>query len=175
MDNSVSDEDAKKYAAAFASAPVVATVTVTDPNGAQKLEVRKSKDDTYAKSSQVEGVHKLTAADLTKFFEKKLDDFRAKKIFDFGFDEPNRIEVKDGAKTVSVEKTGDKWTAAGKTMDSGFRRRAARQTARPVRDQAGRYGIRHARARRDRRLQRGQAHREGPDCSRRQGFSGSPR
>ena len=58
---------------------MAATVTVTDPSGTQNLEVHKSKDDYYAKSSAVEGVHKLTAADLTKFFDKKLDDFRAKK------------------------------------------------------------------------------------------------
>ena len=102
MDTALSDEDAKKYAAAFASAPVAATVSVTDPSGTQTLEVRKSKDDYYAKSSVVEGVYKLTAADLTSFFDKKLDDFRAKKVFDFGFNDPDRIEIKDGAKTASV-------------------------------------------------------------------------
>ena len=118
MDPSISDEDAKKYAAAFASAPVASTVSVTDPSGTQTLEVRKSKDDYYAKSSAVEGIHKLTAADLTKFFDKTLNDFRAKKIFDFGFNDPTRIEIKDGAKTVSVEKTGDNWVSAGKTMDT---------------------------------------------------------
>jgi hypothetical protein len=118
MDATLSDEDAKKYATAFASAPVVATVTVTAPGGEQKLEVHKSKDDYYAKSSVVEGVHKLTAADLNKFFDKKLEDFRNKKIFDFGFNDPTKIEIKDGAKTVAVEKSGQNWTSSGKTMDS---------------------------------------------------------
>jgi hypothetical protein len=118
MDATLTDETEKQYAAAFASAPVVATVTVTDPSGKQTLEVRKSKDDYYAKSSVIEGVHKLTAADLTKFFDKKLDDFRNKKIFDFGFNDPSRIEIQDGAKTVAVEKSGENWTSGGKTMDS---------------------------------------------------------
>jgi hypothetical protein len=118
MDPTVSDEDEKKYAAAFASAPVVANVTVTDPSGTEKMEVRKSKDAYYAKSSVMEGVHKLTAADLTKFFDKKLDDFRAKKLFDFGFNDPSRIEIKDGAKILSVQKTGDNWISNGKTMDT---------------------------------------------------------
>lgn len=118
MDPAVSDEDEKKYAAAFASAPAVATVTVTDPAGTQKMEVRKSKDDYYAKSSVIDGVHKLTAADLTKFFDKKLNDFRAKKLFDFGFNDPSRIEIKDGAKTLSVQKMGDNWVSNGKTMDT---------------------------------------------------------
>jgi hypothetical protein len=118
MDPTISDETAKQYATAFASAPLAATVTVTDPSGQQKLEVRKSKDDYYAKSSVVEGVYKLTAADLTKFFDKKLEDFRNKKIFDFGFNDPTRIEIKDGARTVAVAKAGENWTSSGKTMDS---------------------------------------------------------
>jgi Domain of unknown function (DUF4340) len=118
MDAALSEDGAKQYATAFASAPVIANVAVTDPSGKQTLEVRKSKDDYYAKSSQVEGVHKLTAADLTKFFDKKLDDFRNKKIFDFGFDDPSKVEIKDGTKTVTVEKSGSDWTSSGKTMDS---------------------------------------------------------
>jgi uncharacterized protein DUF4340 len=118
MDTTLSDETVKQYATAFASAPLVATVAVTDPSGEQKLEVRKSKDDYYAKSSVIEGIHKLTAADLTKFFGKKLEDFRNKKIFDFGFNDPSRIEIKDGAKTVAVEKSGENWTSSGKIMDS---------------------------------------------------------
>ena len=118
MDATLSDEGAKQYATAFASAPIVATITVTDPSAQQKLEVRKSKDDYYAKSSVVEGIHKLTAADLTKFFDKKLEDFRNKKIFDFGFNDPSKIEIKDGAKTVAVEKSGENWTSSGKTMDT---------------------------------------------------------
>jgi hypothetical protein len=118
MDATLSDDAEKQYTTTFASAPLAATVTVTDPSGEQKLEVHKSKDDYYAKSSVIEGVHKLTAADLTKFFDKKLDDFRNKKIFDFGFNDPIKIEIKDGAKTVAVEKSGENWTSAGKTMDA---------------------------------------------------------
>ncbi len=59
MDLSVSDEDAKKAASAFASGTPVATVKVTDPAGTQQLEIRKNKDDYYAKSSMVEGVYKV--------------------------------------------------------------------------------------------------------------------
>ena len=117
MSPNLSDEDAKKYAATFGSAPLLATLTVTDPTGAKKLEVRKSKDDYYAKSSAVEGVHKLSQ-DFGKLLEKKLDDFRNKKLFDFGFSDPSRVEVKDGAADVAVDKSGDNWTSAGKNMDS---------------------------------------------------------
>jgi hypothetical protein len=117
MDTTVSDEDLKKAAAAFATANPVATVKVTEAAGTQTLEVRKAKDDYYAKSSVVDGVHKVTK-DLGEGVDKSLDDFRNKKLFDFAFSDPNRIEFKDGAKTTTLEKSADKWTSAGKTMDS---------------------------------------------------------
>jgi hypothetical protein len=117
MDTSVSDEDLKKAAAAFATATPVATVKVTEAAGTQTLEVRKAKDDYYAKSSVVEGIHKVTK-DLGEGVDKSLDDFRNKKLFDFAFSDPTKIEFKDGAATVTLEKSGDKWMSAGKPMDS---------------------------------------------------------
>ena len=117
MDTTASDEDLKKAAAAFASGTPVAVASVTDAAGTQTLEVRKSKDDYYAKSTVVEGVHKV-GKDVGEGLDKTLDDFRNKKLFDFGFTDPTRIEVKDGAKTAVYEKSGDKWTSGGKTMDS---------------------------------------------------------
>ena len=89
MDTNVIEEDAKKFAATFASATPVAIAKVTDATGTQTLEVRKSKDDYYAKSSVVEGVHKVTK-DLGEGVDKSLDDFRSKKVFDFGFSDPTR-------------------------------------------------------------------------------------
>jgi len=117
MDTNVSEEDAKKFAATFASATPVAVAKVTDATGTQTLEVRKSKDDYYAKSSVVEGVHKVTK-DLGEGVDKSLDDFRSKKLFDFGFSDPTKIEFKDGAKTATYDKSGDKWMSGGKQMDS---------------------------------------------------------
>lgn len=117
MDTTVSDEDLKKAASAFAGATPVATVKVTEAAGTQTLEVRKAKDDYYAKSSVVEGVHKVTK-DLGEGVDKALDDFRNKKLFDFGFSDPTKIEFKDGAKTMTLEKQGDKWMSGGKAMDS---------------------------------------------------------
>ncbi|HLX46350.1 MAG TPA: DUF4340 domain-containing protein [Bryobacteraceae bacterium] len=117
MDTSVSADDAKKFASSFASATPDAIVKVTDAGGTQTLEVRKSKDDYYAKSSVVDGVHKVTK-DVGEGVDKALDDFRNKKLFDFGFNDPNKIEFKDGTKTSAFEKSADKWTSAGKPMDS---------------------------------------------------------
>jgi hypothetical protein len=116
MDTSVSDEDAKKAAAAFASGTPVATVKVTDASGTQELQVRKNKDDYYAKSNAVEGVFKV-ASDLGTGLDKTVDDFRNKKLFDFGFTDPNKIEMQDVSKSYAFSKSGEDWTSSGKKMD----------------------------------------------------------
>lgn len=117
MDTSVSDEDAKKAAAAFASGTPVASVKFTDPSGTQDIEIRKNKDDYYAKSNVVPGVYKVTA-DIGTGVDKGLDDFRQKKLFDIGFNDPNKVEMHDSGKTYSFTKSGDDWNSNGKKMDS---------------------------------------------------------
>ena len=117
MDTGVSVEDAKKIAASWFSATPVAIAKVTDAGGTQTIEVRKSKDDYLAKSSVVEGVQKVTK-DLGEGADKSVDDFRNKKLFDFGFTDPTKIEFKDGAKLRSFEKSGDKWMSGGAQMDN---------------------------------------------------------
>src|SRR5450759_1946453 len=111
----LSAEDPTKDAAKqFAAASKVATVTVTDAGGTQTMEVRRDKDkNVFAKSSAVEGLYKVNA-DLADALEKGVDDFRNKKLFDFGFSDPSKVEVKG---TVYA-KAGDKRTANGKTMDN---------------------------------------------------------
>ena len=41
-------------------------------------------------------------------------DFRSRKLFDFGFSDPSKVEVKGATYT----KDGDKWKAGGKVMDN---------------------------------------------------------
>ena len=117
MDTSVSDEDAKKAAAAFASGTPVGAVKFTDPSGTQDIEIRKNKDDYYAKSTVVPGVYKVTS-DIGTGVDKGLDDFRQKKLFDIGFNDPNKVEMHDSGKTYSFTKSGDDWSSNGKKMDS---------------------------------------------------------
>jgi len=117
MDPAVSDEDAKNAATAFASGTPVAAVKVTDNTGTQELQVRKSKDDYYAKSSVVDGFHKVPT-DLGTSLDKGPDDFRNKKLFDFGFTDPNKIELKAGAKSYAFSKGGEDWWLSGKKMDN---------------------------------------------------------
>ncbi|MBV8514484.1 MAG: DUF4340 domain-containing protein [Acidobacteria bacterium] len=117
MDLSASaDSDEKKVASLFASGTPVATAKVTDATGTQTLEVRKNKTDYYAKSSAVAGVYKV-AADLGTSLDKALDDFRNKKLFDFGFDDVSAVDMRDGSKTYSLVKGGPDWWSNGKKMD----------------------------------------------------------
>ena len=107
----LSETDAVKK---FAAAAKVATVTATDAGGTQTIDVRRDKDkNVFAKSSAVDGIYKINA-DLADALEKSVDDFRNKKLFDFGFSDPSKVEVQGKGYT----KAGDKWTANGKTMDN---------------------------------------------------------
>jgi hypothetical protein len=117
MDLTLSDDDAKKAAAAFASGMPVATVKLTDPSGTQQIDVRKDKADYYAKSSVVPGVFKTTP-DLGTGVDKSIDDFRNKKLFDFGFTDPGKIEMHANSKFFGLQKGGDDWFSSGKKMDS---------------------------------------------------------
>jgi hypothetical protein len=65
-------------AAEFARATPVATAKLTGDTGVQTLEVRKSKDDYYAKSSAVDGAFKVDSS-LGTALDKKIDDFQKKK------------------------------------------------------------------------------------------------
>jgi uncharacterized protein DUF4340 len=98
----------------FASGTRVALATVTDSSGNQTLEVRRDSEKNYfAKGSAVEGTYKI-ASDVGEALDKGLEDFRNKKLFDFGFSDPSKIELK----TASYTKTGDKWMSGDKTMDN---------------------------------------------------------
>lgn len=117
MDTSLSAEDDKKTAASFAGGAQAAIVRVTDAAGTQQMEVRKNKEDYFARSSVLEGTHKINA-DLGQAVDKDLEEFRNKKLFDFGWNEPSKVQVKDGDKTMVFEKSGDKWMSGAGEIDS---------------------------------------------------------
>jgi Domain of unknown function (DUF4340) len=104
----------------FAKAAPLATVKVTDEAGTQELQVRKSKDDFYAKSSAVEGAYKIDSS-LGKALDKGVDDFRNKKLFEFGYADPTKIELHDGAKSYFLTRgTGgsEDWWSNGRKMNA---------------------------------------------------------
>ncbi|MGC2660939.1 MAG: DUF4340 domain-containing protein [Bryobacteraceae bacterium] len=116
MDLTGTADDQKKADASFAGGTVVGTAKVTDSSGTETLEVRKNKDDYYAKSSVMKGVYKVSS-DLGTEVAKPLDDFRNKKLFDFGFVDPSKVELQQGASDKTYTKSGQDWKLSGKTID----------------------------------------------------------
>ena len=118
MDLSSSDGDGKETVSAFDKAAPIAIVKVTDQSGTQELQVRKNKDTYYAKSSALEGTYKV-GSDLGQALNKGLDEFRNKKLFDFGFNDLAMIEMHSGSTAYFLTKSGPDWWSNGKKMDSG--------------------------------------------------------
>jgi hypothetical protein len=121
MDLSGSDD--KAAASAFARATPVVTAKVTDQSGTQELQirkntVRKNEEAYYAKSTMVDGVYKV-GSDLGQALDKGLDDFRNKKLFDFGFGDPNKVELHNGSKAYFLTRSdkSEDWWSNGKKMD----------------------------------------------------------
>jgi hypothetical protein len=118
MDPSTTDEDVKKAASVFAAGAPLAVVKVTDAAGTQQLQIRKDQEHNYyAKSSAIEGVYKLTPG-VGSAFDKSFEDFRNKKLFDFRWTDPTRVEVRNGAMSASYQRAGNQWTSGGKQMDT---------------------------------------------------------
>lgn len=116
MDLSGNSADTKKTNASFASGQRIAIAKVSDASGTQTLEVNKNKDDYFAQSSVVKGIYKISS-DLGKQLEKPIDDFRNKKIFDFGFSDPTKIEVQQGETAKVYQKSGNDWKLNNNVMD----------------------------------------------------------
>jgi hypothetical protein len=115
MELSASDDE-KKMAAGFNSGTVFTEAKITDVSGTQALQIRKNKDDYYAKSSVVAGIYKILSSTGTAL-DKALDDFRNKKLFDLGFVDPDKIELHDGAKSYVLTHSGSDWSMNGAKMD----------------------------------------------------------
>ena len=63
------------------------------------------------------GVFKI-ASDTGEGLNKSLDDFRNKKLFDFDFSDPTKLNIKNGAAAVTYSKSGEKWTAGARNLDN---------------------------------------------------------
>jgi hypothetical protein len=117
MDLTSAKSDDKEAAAQFASGDKTGTASVTDNSGTQTIEIHKSKDKDggyYAKSSAVPGIYKV-AGEIGDALGKTVEDYRNKKVFDFGFNEVTRLEINGAA----YEKSGDKWKSGGITYEAG--------------------------------------------------------
>jgi hypothetical protein len=116
MDTTATTDEAKADSD-FKSAKPFAAVKITGTSGTQELEIRKAEDDYYAKSSVVSGVYKV-ASSVGTGLDKNLDNFLNKKLFDFGYSDPNKIQIHDGTKSYFLLHSGnDWWGPDGKKLD----------------------------------------------------------
>jgi hypothetical protein len=50
--------------------------------------------------------------------DKGIDDFRNKKLFDFGWNDPGKLEIHNGTAQAIYQKSGEKWMSGSKQMDA---------------------------------------------------------
>jgi hypothetical protein len=58
------------------------------------------------------------ATSVKSSVDKSLNDLRNKKLFDFGYVEPNRVEVHAGPKAYVLTRSGDDWRQEGKKVEN---------------------------------------------------------
>ena len=116
MDPSTSDADMKKAASLFASGAPIANLKATDASGSQELQIRKAADGYYAKTTAMDGVYKVPN-ELGDAVNKDAEYFREKRVFDFADQDPDKVEMHDGAKGYFLTRSGEDWWSDGKKMD----------------------------------------------------------
>jgi hypothetical protein len=128
-----------------------ATVEAVDEAGAHTLTLAKEGEKYYARSSDLEGVYEASST-LAESLNKKIEDFRNKKLFDFGFSEVAKLQIRDGETRIAVEKKDDKWVLASEagrelasekvqTVIDGLRNLSATSFASDAAADQGRYGL----------------------------------
>jgi hypothetical protein len=118
IDFAGADQDQSKISSSFAKGPVAGNAKFVSDAGMQEVEVRKIGNGYYAKSS-VTGAPYKVSNDIGEQFSKKLDDFRNRKLFDFGFTDPGKIEFRNGSKSYFLNRSGsDWWGPDGKKLES---------------------------------------------------------
>jgi hypothetical protein len=108
-------------AAGWTHAQPFATVTITGKDGSDRLEVRKDKEDYFARSNALPGIWKLDPAllpALSASLNRNLDDFRSKQLFDFAYADPERIEYHSNATTLTLTHSGGEWFSGGQKINA---------------------------------------------------------
>lgn len=118
FDATLTSDDQKEIAKNYPLSERVALATVSDGSATQTLELRKSKsaEKIYVKTPAVGGVQLLQGT-LPEGLDKAAADYRNKKLFDFGFAEPTKVEFHQGDKHLVLTKSDAKWLSGGKEMD----------------------------------------------------------
>jgi hypothetical protein len=110
-------DESEKPPAKYSFASPYAVFEAADIAGTHTLTIAKdAKENTYyCKTTVMPGVFKLSST-VAEGLNKKLDDLRNKKLFDFGWNDPQKLEVRDGEVRLVIEKQKekdkDKWVRA---------------------------------------------------------------
>ena len=116
-------EESEKPSGSYSFQRPVASVEISDESGTHTITVAKTRGDDekyYAKSSDLNGVFEVSST-MAEGLNKKLEDFRNKKLFDFGFKEIASLDVRDGETRLTIEKQEDAWkltSDADRELDS---------------------------------------------------------
>lgn len=103
-------DESEKPAAKYSFATPHAVFEAVDIAGTHTLTIAKDAKDNsyYCKSSEMPGVFKISTT-VAEGLNKKLDDLRNKKLFEFGWNDPQKVELRDGEVRMVVEKQKEKW------------------------------------------------------------------
>lgn len=94
-----------------------AVAEVVDSSGSHVLTIAEGgPSGYYAKSSDLPGGVYEIPESLAASLDKQLEDYRDPNLFDFGFGDLSRIDVRDGAKRATIEKQEQDWKL---TTDGG--------------------------------------------------------
>ncbi|MDP9053406.1 MAG: DUF4340 domain-containing protein [Acidobacteriota bacterium] len=115
MDLTSANAEPKDAAAQFASGEKAGTASTIDNTGSQTVEVRRGKDNSYyAKSTAVAGIYKV-AGEIGDALGKTADDYRNRKLFDFGFNDPTKLDING----TLYQKSGDTWKSGSTPYEAG--------------------------------------------------------
>jgi hypothetical protein len=94
----------------FSVARPYAVAEIVDAGGSHVLTIAEGgPSGYYAKSSDLPGGVYEAPESLATSLDKDLAAYRNRKLFDFGFGDLSRIDVRDGDKRATIERKDDKW------------------------------------------------------------------
>ena len=94
----------------YSASKPYAVAEIVDSAGAHVLTIAEGgPSGYYAKSSDLPGGVYEAPETLATSLDKGLDAYRDRKLFDFGFGDLSRINVRDSAKEASIVRRDDKW------------------------------------------------------------------
>lgn len=89
----------------------LARATIVDAGGEHELTLIQDGDRYLARSSDQDGVYEVSAT-LAESLDKSLEDFRQKKLFDFGFAPLAKLTIRSGETSATLEKDEGAWKLA---------------------------------------------------------------